>query len=159
MINSKFIAAILLVGSLTSIFDKPVDLLEHDLIDLEKAVEFAQLGDEYEEGEEGVAEVDETDTESDNAKNDNAVNAAAASESIPARVTFRIRGKELFYKSGRTLNKKIPASDVESVIREVTSEKLTVVLVDDYADSKVYRETDALIENLKSELGFDYEER
>ena len=155
MINSKFIAAILLVGSLTSIFDeKSVDLLEHDLIDLEKAVEFAQFGDEYEEGEEGVAEAEDADVE-----NANAENATVANESIPARVTFRIRGKELFYTSGRTLNKKIPASDVESVIREVTSEKLTVVLVDDYADSKVYKETDALIENLKGELEFEYEER
>ena len=155
MINSKFIAAILLVGSLTSIFDeKSVDLLEHDLIDLEKAVEFAQFGDEYEEGEEGVAEVEDADVE-----NANAENATVANESIPARVTFRIWGKELFYTSGRTLNKKIPASDVESVIREVTSEKMTVVLVDDYADSKVYKETDALIENLKGELEFEYEER
>ena len=155
MINSKFIAAILLVGSLTSIFDeKSVDLLEHDLIDLEKAVEFAQFGDEYEEGEEGVAEVEDADVE-----NANAENATVANESIPARVTFRIRGKELFYTSGRTLNKKMPVSEVESVIREVTSEKLTVVLVDDYADSKVYKETDALIENLKGELEFEYEER
>ena len=155
MINSKFIAAILLVGSLTSIFDeKSVDLLEHDLIDLEKAVEFAQFGDEYEEGEEGVTEAEDA-----NIENANAENTTVANERIPARVTFRIRGKELFYTSGRTLNKKIPASDVESVIREVTSEKMTVVLVDDYADSKVYKETDALIENLKGELEFEYEER
>ncbi len=150
MIYSKSFATILLVGGLTSLFgEKPVDLLEHDLIDLEKAVDFAQLGDEYEEGEDGTAEADDV----------NAEDGPVVNDSIPVRVTFRIRGKELFYTSGRTLNKNTEVSDVESIIREVTSDKLTVVLVDDYADSKVYKETDSIIEKLEGEMEFEYEER
>lgn len=147
MTGRAFLIVIYIAVNLASFLgEEKVELLEHNLIDLDKAIEASALGEETDSND--ISDEGEKDPD----------NSEDTDDKDPVRLVFKIRGKEMYYTGKNVYNRSVTVSDAEKLIRSEASDDLTVILEDGYADSKIYREADGIMEKLKTELGFKYEE-
>ena len=137
---------------------KEVRLLDGGkLIDLSRAIGLARPG-----GRAGDTE-GKTGVSPDSIKSDDegASGKGAADDStnpMARNIVIRIRGEEIYYSYGSSIQDKISETQLENRIRTDFSSGGRVILMDDFAEAHAYRNVCSVLDKLKSETGLTYEE-
>ncbi|MCR4745178.1 MAG: hypothetical protein K5894_08100 [Lachnospiraceae bacterium] len=127
---------------------KSVELLNKDLLNLDKAIDAAEWGSDDLAANENEIE-DENDSES--TKNNN---SAVSSNTVNSEtIKIRINGKRIFV-NGEECSKE----EIEKKLRVFYSGKEMVRIFDDYAEAHVYRAVDEILTELSNSMGFEYYE-
>lgn len=115
------------------------------VIDLHKAIEFAKPG-----GDEGQ-QTDTTAKDNPDSKDDSE-QEMVETQSGPVRVKIIVSGKTI--KIDGTIVQNSDA--VESKLREIFRVNNTYELIDDYAESHVYKDVIGVLEKLNTDIGLVY---
>lgn len=153
-----FVLSIMLV--LVGWGKKEVKLLDSSkLIDLNKAIELAKPGglsgdleEESETASESVSSNDDKETVAENQTEHENLDEANKN------IVIRIRDDEIFYTCETMNSVKISASQVEDRIRLDYTSGAQVTLMDDFAESHVYKSVQEVLDVLRSDIGLIYKE-
>ncbi len=133
---------------------KEVKLLDGGkLIDLDKAIGLAKPGGMAGNSEDGSKESSDNEEASeaeDNTKQDS-LNEEAGN------IVIRIRGEKIYYTCGNKKSDNISTAQLENKIRSDYASGTQVTLVDDYAESHVYKDVLEVLNGLKNDIGLSYE--
>ncbi len=149
-----FIAMAALV--LTGWEKREVRLLDNSkLIDLSKAIELAKAGGETGDPENPPKESDEdarSETEDKSPADDGDTEAAVKN------IVIRIRGEHIYYTLGNEKTEDISTEELEERLRLKLSPEAEITLMDDFAESHVYKGVCELLNELKNDTGIAYKE-
>lgn len=124
---------------------KEVSLLHtSEIIDLKKAIELARPG-----GDEG--EQNDT-TAKDNTESGDSDSIEEPEQQMPSDIKIIVSGKTINV-DGRTVR---DADEIEGIVRQTFKTDITYELIDNYAESHIYKEVMAVLERLKTEIGIHY---
>ncbi len=154
--NRKWLALIMIL-ILTGVFftagwgKKRVDLLEANLLDLDKAIESSLLG---------VDASDASDSDSDSEKTKDTVSDDSSGKKVKpkdretsvTRMTIEIHGKEINY-DGKTW---ASADELLEELKKKAVGRITVYLRDNYAEAHVYHSVDEALSSFCKERGYEY---
>ena len=143
IISFFMMSGILLVG----FGKKKVDLLVKNLIDLDKAIEVAEWGDDSEKEEN-----DKKDDSKENSEN-KAVSINGTKFNSQLTINVRIRGKKIYIDGNECA-----IDELEKRVKDKVSGSTKVRLSDDYAEAHIYREVNDILSRLSDTLGFEYDE-
>lgn len=135
---------------------REVNLLDSGkLIDLDKAIGLAKpggmAGDSEDAASEDAKSDDEEETEDENHTKHDSLNEETK------HIVIRIRGEEISYTCGNKKSDNISTAQLENMIRSDYASGAQVTLVDDFAESHVYKSVCDVLDGLKNDIGLSYE--
>lgn len=126
---------------------KTVELLDENLIDLDKAVKISIAGVTAT----NEAEAADTEKKEDGKKDSISRNGKDNTEKIH-RITIQIHGKEILYNG----KKYDTADDLVNELSSSMSGVISMQLKDDYAEAHKYREADEALRSYCEKRGYEY---
>ncbi len=133
---------------------KEVRLLDSSkLIDLNKAIALAKPGGSFGDSKEDSRTASENENE--DGKQAEAHNNI---DGVAKDIVIRVRDKQIYYSSGNGKEVSVSDTQLESRIRMDFVDGIEVTLVDDYAESHVYKSVREVLNNLKNDMNLTYKE-
>lgn len=139
----KSVLFVMLAVPLLCAIGENVELLDNrKLIDLDKAIEFARPGGDSITPQEGDSEIPpESET----------VQGGTSQTSV---VEIRIEGVSVYYNG-----KKLGTEDFRKKLTDDKDRGRTFVLVDDFAEAKVYKRVRNTLRKLRDDIGLEFTEK
>lgn len=143
---------------------KEVRLLDSSkLIDLEEAIDHAKPGgmsgnseEESETVSENTSSDDDEETEGENQAEQQTEHDSL--DEVYKNIVIRINEEEIFYTCGTINTDRLSASQLEDRIRSDYTSGTQVTLMDDFAESHVYKSVQEVLDMLRSDIGLIYKE-
>ncbi len=129
------------------------------LIDLNKAIEFAKSGGNKGDSEENNNKSSEISNDNDKKETEsNKDTKNDQIDNVTNNIVIRIREEKIFYTCGSKNLDGIILKQLENRIRLDYSSGTQITLVDDFAESKTYKNVCEILDGLKRDIGLNYNE-